>query len=66
MMIDAWDQHPTRHHTHDPIFDSLRRWTGTRPPEVQLPVAATLAAMDEATKAAFPGGNAVRVFGLAA
>lgn len=48
MIIDAWGQHPTLRHSQDPIFESLRRWTKTRPPEEQLPVSATLAAMDEA------------------
>ena len=30
----------------EPIFDSLRRWTRTDAPEAELPVAATVAAMD--------------------
>ncbi len=47
-IIDAWAQHPTRRHSQDPIFDSLRRWTKT-PAEAasaELPVSATIAAMD--------------------
>jgi predicted TIM-barrel fold metal-dependent hydrolase len=48
MIIDAWMQHPTLRHSRDPIFESLRRWTKERPPTEQLPVSATLAAMDEA------------------
>jgi len=46
MIIDAWAQHPTVRHTNDTIFDSLRRWTKTKPLEEEVPVQATLAAMD--------------------
>ena len=48
MIIDAWGQHPTLRHGQDPVFDSLRRWTRTETPTEELPVAATLAAMDAA------------------
>jgi predicted TIM-barrel fold metal-dependent hydrolase len=48
MIIDAWAQHPTLRHSRDPIFDSLRRWTKTEAPTVELPVSVTLAAMDRA------------------
>lgn len=48
MIIDAWGQHPTLRHSQDPIFDSLRRWTKTSAPTEQLPVSATIAAMDQA------------------
>lgn len=48
VIIDAWAQHPTLRHTQDPIFDSLRRWTKAPLPSTQLPVSATLAAMDQA------------------
>jgi len=48
MIIDAWAQHPTLRHTQDPIFDSLRRWTRSEVPTRELPVAATVAAMDQA------------------
>jgi len=48
MIIDAWAQHPTLRHTRDPIFDSLRRWTKAERPTDELPVAATIAAMDGA------------------
>lgn len=51
MIIDAWAQHPTPRHTNDSIFDSLRRWTkgdGTSVSEEQLPVAKTIASMDQA------------------
>lgn len=48
MIIDAWAQHPTLRHMQDPIFESLRRWTRTPAPTAELPIAATLAAMDQA------------------
>lgn len=46
MIIDAWGQHPTLRHSQDPIFASLRRWTRRDVPTEQLPVEATIAAMD--------------------
>jgi uncharacterized protein len=48
MIIDAWAQHPTLRQMQDPMFDSLRRWTKAEPPAVEVPVAATLAQMDQA------------------
>ena len=48
MIIDAWGQHPTLRLLNDPMFESLRRWTGDALPSDEVPVAATLAAMDEA------------------
>jgi hypothetical protein len=48
VIIDAWAQHPTLRHMQDPIFESLRRWTRTPAPTAELPIAATLAAMDQA------------------
>lgn len=45
-IIDVWAQHPTLRHAQDPMFDSLRRWTRQEAPTEELPVAATLAAMD--------------------
>ncbi|MBL8343650.1 MAG: amidohydrolase [Rubrivivax sp.] len=48
MIIDAWIQHPTLRHAGDPMFDSLRRWAKGGLPTTELPVAATLAAMDAA------------------
>ena len=48
MIIDAWAQHPTLRHASDPIFDSLRRWTGSEAPTEELPVAVTVGAMDQA------------------
>lgn len=47
MIIDAWAQHPTLRHSQDPVFASLRRWTKTEAPTEAMPLAATLAAMDE-------------------
>lgn len=50
MIIDAWAQHPTPRHLQDPIFDSLRRWTkatGSLALQTQMPVSATIAAMDQ-------------------
>ena len=47
MIIDAWAQHPTLRHTQDPIFDSLRRWGRGAIPTGEVPLAATLAAMDQ-------------------
>lgn len=48
MIIDAWGQHPTLRHTQDPVFDSLRRWTRAEVPTEALPVASTVAALDQA------------------
>ena len=46
MIIDAWAQHPTLRHAQDPIFESLRRWSRTPTPTEEIPVAATIMAMD--------------------
>jgi predicted TIM-barrel fold metal-dependent hydrolase len=48
-IIDAWAQHPTARHLDHPMFESLRRWTkgGLAAATGELPLAATLAAMDE-------------------
>lgn len=48
MIIDAWAQHPTLRHIQDPMFESLRRWTKGAIPTSEIPVAATVAAMDAA------------------
>lgn len=48
MIIDAWGQHPTLRHAQDPMFDSLRRWTKEHAPVRDIPVSATIAAMDQA------------------
>lgn len=47
MIIDAWAQHPTARHINDPMFDLLRRWTKGGLPAGELPVSATIAAMDQ-------------------
>ena len=48
MVIDVWMQHPTLRFLGNDIFESLRRWTGQEVPDAQLPIDATVAAMDEA------------------
>lgn len=48
MIIDAWAQHPTLRQLNDPMFESLRRWTRGGLPSTELPVSATVAAMDQA------------------
>lgn len=48
VIIDAWAQHPTLRHTQDPMFESLRRWIKTPIPTEEMPVAATVGAMDQA------------------
>ncbi len=47
-IIDAWIQHPTLRLSTDPMMASLRRWTRGAIPTEELPVAATLAALDAA------------------
>ena len=46
MIIDAWAQHPTLRHSQDPMFASLWRWMRADQPREELPVSATIAAMD--------------------
>ncbi len=48
MIIDAWIQHPTLRQAQDPMFASLRRWNREDTPSQDIPVAATIAAMDAA------------------
>src|SRR3954470_19213575 len=48
MTVDVWMQHPTLRFLRHDIFDSLRRWTGQQLPEDEIPIAATIAAMDSA------------------
>ncbi len=48
MIIDVWMQHPTLRHMQDPIFESLRRWTGRQAPSEEIPVAASVAVFKEA------------------
>ncbi|MBM4446104.1 MAG: amidohydrolase [Chloroflexi bacterium] len=47
-IIDAWMQHPNLKFLNHPMFDSLRRWTGTEELTEEIPVETTIAAMDEA------------------
>jgi len=48
MTIDVWMQHPTLRFLDHEMFDSLRRWTGQEAPTEELPIALTVAAMEEA------------------
>jgi predicted TIM-barrel fold metal-dependent hydrolase len=45
-VIDAWMQHPTLRFWRDPMFESLRRWTKSKAPDRELPLAVTIEAMD--------------------
>ena len=47
-IIDAWMQHPSAEFLADPVFDSLRRWAHGRLAGGEVPVADTVAAMDQA------------------
>jgi uncharacterized protein len=46
MIIDAWMQHPTSRFLAHEMFAPLRRWTGAQLPQDEIPLAATMAAMD--------------------
>jgi predicted TIM-barrel fold metal-dependent hydrolase len=46
MAIDVWMQHPTQRFLREEMFSSLRRWTGGKIPDEEIPLEATLAAMD--------------------
>lgn len=48
MTIDVWMQHPTRRFLEHEMFASLRRWTGQEVPSEEIPLSATVAAMDRA------------------
>jgi uncharacterized protein len=48
VVIDAWIQHPTLRMASHPMMASLRRWTKSEAPTEELPVAATIAALDAA------------------
>ncbi|MGZ6641409.1 MAG: amidohydrolase family protein [Solirubrobacteraceae bacterium] len=48
MTVDAWIQHPTPRFLRHDMFASLRRWTGQEVPESEIPIDATVAAMDAA------------------
>ena len=48
MIVDAWMQHPTERFLRNEMFASLFRWMGENPPEGEIPIDMTLAAMDAA------------------
>jgi len=48
VIVDAWMQHPTPGFLSHPAFASLMRWTGQEPPTEEIPIEASIAAMDEA------------------
>ncbi|ORB84286.1 amidohydrolase [Mycobacterium kansasii] len=48
MTIDVWMQHPTQRFLRSDMLASLRRWTGESIPDTEIPIEATLAAMDAA------------------
>jgi predicted TIM-barrel fold metal-dependent hydrolase len=48
VIVDAWAQHPTLRFLQSDMFVSLRRWTGVELPTEEIPIDATLAAMDAA------------------
>ena len=46
-VIDVWMQHPTLHFARQEMFASIRRWTGQPATDAEVPLEATVAAMDE-------------------
>jgi hypothetical protein len=46
MIVDAWMQHPTLRFLQHDMLAPLRRWTGGAMPTEEIPIAATIAAMD--------------------
>ncbi|CDO91029.1 amidohydrolase [Mycobacterium triplex] len=48
MTIDVWMQHPTARFLRSDMLASLRRWTGGSMPDAEIPIEATVAAMDAA------------------
>ncbi|HVP02977.1 MAG TPA: amidohydrolase family protein [Solirubrobacteraceae bacterium] len=46
MIVDAWIQHPTARFLAHDMFDSLRRWTGGALEPADIPVQATIDALD--------------------
>ena len=48
MTVDVWMQHPTQRLLASDMFASLRRWVGDAMPSDEIPLDATLAAMDTA------------------
>ncbi|MEY8014115.1 amidohydrolase family protein [Mycobacterium servetii] len=49
MTIDVWMQHPTLRLLRSDMLASLRRWTGGAIPDTEIPIAATVEAMDAAS-----------------
>lgn len=47
-IVDAWMQHPSAAFLRDPMFDPLRRWAHGQFAAGEVPVEATVAAMDAA------------------
>lgn len=47
-IVDAWMQHPTSRFLGLPMFDSLRRWSHGQLLDGEIPIDATVSAMDEA------------------
>ncbi len=47
-IVDVWMQHPTPRFLQQDMFAPLRRWTGGLDADQEVPLAATVAAMDEA------------------
>lgn len=45
MIVDAWIQHPTGGFLRHPMFESLRRWSGTLEVPDEIPLAMTLGAL---------------------
>ncbi len=48
MIVDAWVQHPTLRFAQQPMFESLRRWTGGTIPKTEIPLELTLKVMEAA------------------
>lgn len=48
MAIDVWMQHPTQRFLRSDMLASLRRWTGGSIPDADIPIEATIQAMDAA------------------
>lgn len=48
VIVDVWMQHPTLRFLGHDMFASLRRWTKQEVPEAELPIEATVSAMDAA------------------
>jgi uncharacterized protein len=48
MTVDVWMQHPTTRFLAQDMFESLRRWTGQSLPEEEIPIEASVAALDAA------------------